>query len=821
MIPRLQREYIQGMSEGIISTLLDKLLDVNSKIDLNYIYGYRKNGYFIPVDGQQRLTTLWLLHIYLSEVLLQSFTTFVEFYNREFAGDFCSSLIKDRHLNKSIRKAKDKGKKLSEIITNEYWFITSWQTNMSVNAMLATLNYIFEKTKQWDNSKLSILWEDLTSDKCHITFDFLEMTEENMLKDDIYIKMNGRGRPLTAFENLKSWIDERIQNKEWGELWKNKIDNEWTSLFWNNRNRNQAKPEEIDDEQEACFASLMLIFWIKNEKLLRKKVETISKLDSGYGQVAFEALLDYYGLTNTAKNENESSELINDIVTHIFDGMLKGTVPSLIWIERLDLMPDSFLEFAKESLDTIDTYAKELNECDLYLNPSTKSVNAIYDICMTSSSYDRTLPLLYALLSCNRHGEKDMFQWMRLLRNLIFNKTIERKDLNGIFGAIDSFSREINSQNILDYLYDNDTRKIFRDKMSIFSSTQLDEEIKKADIKYRKILPYFYRLENSAFFRGRINCIFRLLDSDELLQNKIASYATMLTTILNSSGLNNKFDRNGSFYFRRAIILKGKTLYGIKTDNVYSFCKDAEQWRKFVNDNSSFGFEYFKSVLSDIETNKPNEIEWECHITHYLKELVESASKEFEDMVDSYVGDRNWLYFVHHVGLWTYMESDMAFTLNSQNKFDLFVKPSKGAYRSMNVRTYSLYLDCCHKSDMKEVNEIWKNHNIYPHYGSVFFYDLNIEDYTITIDVLHKRTTDDDYTFKLYVRQYDDENSGGKNFDYFINHNCKDILEEYNIKEKEGERRLYCNNVFSYHSMYKIIKDITLKISERIKTQPK
>ena len=30
------------------------------------------------------------------------------------------------------------------------------------------------------------------------------------LDDDIYIKMNGRGRTLSTFENLKSWMDEQI-----------------------------------------------------------------------------------------------------------------------------------------------------------------------------------------------------------------------------------------------------------------------------------------------------------------------------------------------------------------------------------------------------------------------------------------------------------------------------------------------------------------------------------------------------------------------------------------------------------------------------------
>ena len=64
LIPRLQRDYVQGdKKSAIISPFLDALLE--KECDLNYIYGYEEDGCFVPVDGQQRLTTLWLLYLYL------------------------------------------------------------------------------------------------------------------------------------------------------------------------------------------------------------------------------------------------------------------------------------------------------------------------------------------------------------------------------------------------------------------------------------------------------------------------------------------------------------------------------------------------------------------------------------------------------------------------------------------------------------------------------------------------------------------------------------------------------------------------------------
>ena len=63
LIPLLQRDYVQGGSEDVIGPFLDALIE--KECDLTYIYGYEENGCFVPVDGQQRLTTLWLLHLYL------------------------------------------------------------------------------------------------------------------------------------------------------------------------------------------------------------------------------------------------------------------------------------------------------------------------------------------------------------------------------------------------------------------------------------------------------------------------------------------------------------------------------------------------------------------------------------------------------------------------------------------------------------------------------------------------------------------------------------------------------------------------------------
>jgi uncharacterized protein with ParB-like and HNH nuclease domain len=78
-IPMIQRDYAQGrptekeIREEFINTLHSALLlppgDESLPMNLDFIYGSvegKEDTRFLPLDGQQRLTTLFLLHWYLA-----------------------------------------------------------------------------------------------------------------------------------------------------------------------------------------------------------------------------------------------------------------------------------------------------------------------------------------------------------------------------------------------------------------------------------------------------------------------------------------------------------------------------------------------------------------------------------------------------------------------------------------------------------------------------------------------------------------------------------------------------------------------------------
>src|SRR3954452_18231742 len=74
-IPLIQRDYAQGRNtqavkrirEQFVGTLCDALMPEGEPVDLDFVFGdVEESGKFVPLDGQQRLTTLFLLHCYLA-----------------------------------------------------------------------------------------------------------------------------------------------------------------------------------------------------------------------------------------------------------------------------------------------------------------------------------------------------------------------------------------------------------------------------------------------------------------------------------------------------------------------------------------------------------------------------------------------------------------------------------------------------------------------------------------------------------------------------------------------------------------------------------
>lgn len=89
------------------------------------------------------------------------------------------------------------------------------------------------------------------------------------LTDELYIKMNSRGKPLTLFEHFKAELEREIRNidDELANKIVRKIDIDWTDLLWKYRNSNTGSLDDniIDDEFLRYFKFICDVIYYRKE----------------------------------------------------------------------------------------------------------------------------------------------------------------------------------------------------------------------------------------------------------------------------------------------------------------------------------------------------------------------------------------------------------------------------------------------------------------------------------------------------------------------------------------------------------------------------
>ena len=222
VIPGIQRHYVQGANnpkaesvrKQFIKEIFTAIEKKQNEFNLLFIYGpINTNGEdsFVPVDGQQRLTTLWLIARYAVEKaessdrkdLLRLLSRFT-YEDRINAKRFCQAMTcEDSRWN--ITQDPNPN------ILCQDWFVDYWKEDETVASMIRMLSTIHE---EWNKHQDSITAEDiLEAIASKIRFEL----KIDAFGDDIYMKMNARGLQLTQWENFKGKFSEdlREDKKEW------------------------------------------------------------------------------------------------------------------------------------------------------------------------------------------------------------------------------------------------------------------------------------------------------------------------------------------------------------------------------------------------------------------------------------------------------------------------------------------------------------------------------------------------------------------------------------------------------------------------------
>lgn len=221
VIPGIQRHYVQGANnpkaesvrKQFIKEIFTAIEKKQNEFNLHFIYGpINTDGEdsFVPVDGQQRLTTLWLIARYAVEKaepsnrkdLLRLLSRFT-YEDRINAKRFCQALTcEDSRWDITQDPNPD--------ILCQDWFLDYWKEDETVASMIRMLSTIHE---EWNKHNTITIEDVLTAIASQIRFEL----NIDRFGDDIYMKMNARGLQLTQWENFKGKFSEDLceDKKEW------------------------------------------------------------------------------------------------------------------------------------------------------------------------------------------------------------------------------------------------------------------------------------------------------------------------------------------------------------------------------------------------------------------------------------------------------------------------------------------------------------------------------------------------------------------------------------------------------------------------------
>ena len=264
-IPLIQRDYAQGRDVPAVKVIRDDFLDVliaaitgGKPVNLDFVYGEIEDGTLRPLDGQQRLTTLFLLHWYVAARLgrlaeAQPWLQF-EYATRPTAELFCRELV-----NPDNGSSDAFATQTPQVwIKDQPWYLYAWRHDPTVTSMLNVLDAIHLRLGRPEVS-LPAVWDALTATDGTPAIGFYFLPIDDMPSgEELYIKMNSRGKTLTSWENLKPRLERVMANSLSSDdfnLFIRRLDGVWTDVLW--RLETDGGDWRVDEEFERYLAFIV------------------------------------------------------------------------------------------------------------------------------------------------------------------------------------------------------------------------------------------------------------------------------------------------------------------------------------------------------------------------------------------------------------------------------------------------------------------------------------------------------------------------------------------------------------------------------------
>lgn len=505
IIPKIQRPYAQGRQDGICTyvrnTLLNELFanfKTDEIFDFNFIYGIVRpsNDEYVMelLDGQQRMTTLFLLYWYIAncelteeneedKTIRDALGRFV-YETRSTSTVFCHKLASYR--------VDLSGQTPSKVIRQAKWYFKSFDRDSTITAMLTMLDAIHERYINQDDNTLHTKMSNI---QFYVkSLGFFNLSEE------LYIKMNARGLQLSSFENFKAdltnYISEvdyppfkklvplyRKDSEETVEFHFNfsvKLDSKWIDMFW------RKGFENFDASYMSFFSRFFACKYIVSTK------EIVTDRDMRQDLILREIYTDAEKRTET--NEYLGFKEFESILTNHPEYVL-----------TLNKMLDTFYQYdfkdSKKVIYEMMVPAWEklsLEGDDFYSNINSKMTH------IKLITFGAVIEFIEAFESFDTEVFK---QWMRIVWNVVENTNID--SLTPVSSLIRKFSAIIHSiakrmSGEESFYYALSQWK--EDSTDERENRALLEEVLKASriAENDKWLPVFEDAEKHPYFRGMV-----------------------------------------------------------------------------------------------------------------------------------------------------------------------------------------------------------------------------------------------------------------------------------------------------------------------------
>lgn len=650
----LKNEVEHARNKQAIQSLLNTLGDYASSIDLkleNAIVVDKASTqsdfvYLIPLDGQQRLTTLFLLHWYIAKRLgyAEAITILSRFrYKTRKSSSSFLKLLTDLHTKIEFTPETCKKEKVSEgaffeSLKNNENFSIVWLADPTVHAMMVMLQEIHYKLQCKLDGELQHYWNGLVHDQL-INFSFLDLKDFN-LSDELYVKINGRGKQLSTFENFKAWLfgvieDEHIIDSTLWNSYKQKFDIDWNDLFW------KYKADGVYDIDNAYFNYFKLRFLIDltiNLKVTAKEY-------------------------NHSKEKEEIESIINrkDLdFEKVFDKRFKNRLNS--YFKTLEYFVSSNSDLLASKIYSFD----ENNNFWFRSDSSFRWIDIIRKyayLCFVEYNFDKL----------NDQNFDYFKHYWRVVSNLLNNQTFDNIELYQ--GAL----REITEINRYMSLHKTSIFKWLELKhgKSVFTEEQLKEEklkweLIKNDSNWEDC---FIEAEKETQFKGKIGFLLTICNQD---LNQFKSVYARVAPLFRDNILNHK-----DFLLQRALLTYGN-YFEPRGNEIYYFYKNEnntyrsrrENWLGFLNKQNKGGL--IEQLINNPSYDNSN---IESSLNTIIKSFIDN------NRVDHLLNSRLDSVPYHHL----YIHCSQLFTYGESKLIKLF--QNKYAYQLNKTNTGGYFND--------------------------------------------------------------------------------------------------------------------------------